>query len=175
MTEPMPVTTSTITAESGSRRSDQGTVKAPMPDAVASGIGGIQVPSTASKMRPPSGRASSWPQAQADRPNAPAIAAHPTTAACVRLNHRMPNRPLSAAPAAGRRGMSQSSVIDGSPPQHVHLVEIDRLLVAVEREDDPQSDGRLGGGDGDDEDREHLPGGVVKLVRERREVDVHGV
>ena len=107
----MPVTTSSITAESGSRRRDQGTVKLLIPFAVASRIGGIQVPSTTSYTRAPSGRASRSTNAHADRPNAPAMTAHASPPASVRLNHRIPNRPLTAAPAAGRRGMSQSNFI----------------------------------------------------------------
>ena len=59
-----------------------------------------------------------------------------------------------------RRSRSRSPDL---PPHQVHLVDVDRLLVAVEREDDPETDRRFGGGDGDDENREHLADGVLQL------------
>src|SRR5881227_555376 len=67
------------------------------------------------------------------------------------------------------------------PLEQINLVNEDRPAVAVERDDEAEADGRLGGGDDDDEDREdltrhgvHVPG-VLKVAREGYEVQVRRV
>src|SRR5581483_6878898 len=61
------------------------------------------------------------------------------------------------------------------PLEQVHLVDVDRLAVAVDQDDDRKTDPHLRGGDGDHEQRERLPGEVVQRLRERDQVDVDGV
>src|SRR3954466_4399087 len=57
----------------------------------------------------------------------------------------------------------------------VDLGEVDRATVAVDEQDDGQSDADLGGGDGDDEQGEDLAGGRAAVGPEGDEVDVDGV
>src|SRR5215204_5296017 len=67
------------------------------------------------------------------------------------------------------------------PLQQVNLVHEDRLAVAVERDDKAEADGRLGGGDDDDKDREDLAGDgvhaplLLQVAREGDEVQVRRV
>ena len=56
----------------------------------------------------------------------------------------------------------------------VDVVDRDRAAAAEEDHQYRQADGGLGGGDGQDEHREHLAGQVAEKSRERDEVDVHG-
>jgi hypothetical protein len=51
----------------------------------------------------------------AETTSAAAIVAHASRPDTVRLNHRMPTSPFSAAPAPGRRGMSQMYCISEMP------------------------------------------------------------
>src|SRR2546423_9959263 len=67
------------------------------------------------------------------------------------------------------------------PFQQINLVNEDGLAVAVERDDEAEADGRLGGGDDDDEDGEDLSGDgvhvarVAQVAREGYEVEVRRV
>src|SRR3982750_2006648 len=71
--------------------------------------------------------------------------------------------------------------IDHLPLEQINLVNEDRLAVAVERDDEAEADGRLGGGDDDDEDREDLAGDgvqaplLLQVAREGDEVEVRRV
>src|SRR5690606_7820060 len=51
--------------------------------------------------------------------------------------------------------------------------DVDRPPVAEQRDQDGQADRGLRRGHGEDEEHEHLAGGVAELARERDEVDVH--
>src|SRR5437763_10053424 len=68
-----------------------------------------------------------------------------------------------------------------SPFQQINLVNEYGLAVAVERDDEAESDGRLGGGDDDDEDRKDLArhgvhvARVAQVAREGYEVQVRRV
>ncbi len=75
--------------------------------AVSSGIAGIHWAMTTSCARASAGRPSSPMNAPIAIASEPAIAAHPTSPAVVRLKNRMPTSPLIAAPAAGRSGINQ--------------------------------------------------------------------
>jgi hypothetical protein len=62
-----------------------------------------------------------------------------------------------------------------SASHQVELVEVDASAVAVDGQDDRQTDADLGGGHGDDEQGEHLARDVAVHGREGDQVDVHGV
>src|SRR5579871_937902 len=182
----MPVTTSSIMPDSGSSRNPHGTSNAPNPVRVASGIFGIHCATTTSYARASAGSPSSCQKATSAIPSAIAIVVHATTPAVRRENERMPTRPLIAAPMPGSRGISgikRILVSEGaadaaappSRPHQIHFVDVDRLFVPVERENDPEADGRFRRRDRDHEDGEHLADLVLQLRRERDEVDVDRV
>src|SRR4051812_5008095 len=54
----------------------------------------------------------------------------------------------------------------------VDLGEVDRAAIAIDEQDDGQADADLGGGDGDDEQGEDLPGGRASNGAEAYQVDV---
>src|SRR4051794_3496779 len=132
MQRPTPVTTSSITTASGSRRSVHPTLKNPMAVEVASGSCGIQSPRTSSNTRCPAGADTSFANAKRDATSDAVIAVHATTALAVRLNQRTPRRPITAAPAAGSAGISHNGVIalrGLADPAHlpfedVHIVHV---------------------------------------------------
>src|SRR5690606_25242632 len=94
--------------------------------------------------------------------------------------HR-PAKPASIAPASGASTIASNTDLEsvnsmpgiGSTLQHVDFGDVDRAPVAEKRDQDRQADGGLCSGDGQDEEHEHLAGGVTELPRERDEVDVH--
>src|SRR5262245_20605498 len=173
ISEPMPVTTRIIMPDSGSSRNPHVTSKLPMPSCVASGIFGIHSSTLMSNARASAGRPSSCQNATSDSPSAASIIVVAKAPAVLRENERMPNRPLTAAPNAGSRGISQMYCM--SEAHQVHFVDVDGLYVAVEGQDDAETDGRFGRGDGDDENREHLADGVALLLRIGNQVDVDRV
>src|SRR6185436_419995 len=85
----------------------------------------------------------------------------------------LPNRPAMTAPASGASG-THSSVdwesVDASAMssafERVELVDVDRRAVAEQHDQDREADRRLGGGDGQDEEDEHLACHVAEIVRE---------
>src|SRR6476660_4628356 len=91
-----------------------------------------------------------------------------------------PKRPLMAAPASGSRGTSQMYLYI-SPFQQVDLVYPDRFLVAIESDDDSQTNGRLSSGDDDHKHGEELTGQRVdvtcclQVTGECHEVQIRGV
>src|SRR5258706_13044770 len=66
-------------------------------------------------------------------------------------------------------------LISTLPIQLPHLIDIHGALQAVQLNHESEADRGLPGRDGDDEDREDLPFERRELIRERHEVDVHGV
>ena len=56
----------------------------------------------------------------------------------------------------------------GSALHHVDVVNRDRAAVAVEDDEDGEADRRFGRGDGQDQQREDLPGEIAELGGERR-------
>src|SRR5206468_1498451 len=107
--------------------------------------------------RLPAGSAASWATAAIDRPIAATTTAMATTV-MARLPKRRckasPHRPLSAAPHSGTNGMTKSQPESTSVSQRRHVVRVDRMEVAENREHDGERDGGLGGGEHDDEERE---------------------
>src|SRR5690606_19296805 len=87
-----------------------------------------------------------------------------------------PNRPATIAPSSGASTMSSRCVVESSidrlPLEQIDVGDVDRAPVAEQRYQDRQSDRRLGGRNGEDEEHEHLPRGLAELARERHEVDV---
>src|SRR5713101_2334936 len=124
------------------------------------------------------GRPSNCQTARSATPNAATIAVEATTPAALREKYRTPISPLIAAPMPGNSGMSQMSFISvwlrASRPHDVHLVDVDRFFVAIERQDDSEPDSGFGRRHGDHENGKHLTDHVVQLIRERHEIDVDG-
>src|ERR1700674_1912600 len=88
-----------------------------------------------------------------------------------------PQRPTTIAPNSGARGTSRYSccmVIRASPLEPPHFLDVDRADVAKQQDQDRKPDRRFGGGNRQDEEDEHLAGGVAEEARERDEVEVDG-
>src|SRR4249919_551262 len=91
-----------------------------------------------------------------------------------------PNRPARIAPSNGASTIASSTdfeIICSTPGiasalQRVDVGDVDRAPVAEQGDQDRQADRGLGRGNGQDEEHEHLAGGVADLARERDEVDV---
>src|SRR5207245_4989512 len=120
-----------------------------------------------------------------ERISATAMAAIPMSAPLP--GARLPKNRVGGKATAGSDGTSQASRITGppespgcaehSPFEQAHLVDVDRLAVAVDEDHDVQADADLRGGDRDDEQGEDLPTGqrVLEVLGERHQVDVHRV
>src|SRR6266436_6924486 len=119
-------------------------------------------------------------------------------------NHR-PKMPLIAAPASGSNGTSQmylyidcraglvparflylrragtSPAPTTSPIHQIDLVDPDGFPVAIKRDHDAKSDGRLSRGDDNNKDSENLArhriagAGVLQVTRESNEIQVRGI
>src|SRR5436309_2364643 len=81
-----------------------------------------------------------------------------------------PRKPASAAPTSGANAAMQDRVIKSMlffllSLQAAEIVHIDRLQVPEQRHQDRETDRRLGRGDREDEEHEHLSGQVVQRVR----------
>src|SRR5258708_12841002 len=106
----------------------------------------------------------------------------------------MPTRPLTAAPTPGSRGMSQIyricvrvalrdppdlrdlpdlADLSSSPSHQIHFVDVDRLFVAIEGQDDANPHRRFGRPNRDDEDREDLANRLFQLRRDLHKVEFH--
>src|SRR5688572_7421895 len=64
-----------------------------------------------------------------------------------------------------------------SPLQEIDFVDVDRLSVAVDEDDDGQADADLGSCDGNHEEREHLAAQhrILEKLGERHEIHVDGI
>src|SRR5262245_57770142 len=86
----------------------------------------------------------------------PTAAVTDTTAAAVPRRRR--NSAMIAAETSGSSKMRTAcdgiECMGASVLQRVELVDLDRLLLAEERDDDGEADRDLGGGDGEDEENE---------------------
>src|SRR5436190_16464914 len=81
-----------------------------------------------------------------------------------------PSRPHRTKPASGRSGMRGIRPSTRSPLENVQLVHLDGVLVAIERDDDGESDRNLPCGDADDERRKRLTD-EVRARHQSREGD----
>src|SRR5262245_44173927 len=162
MSEPMPVTTRIITADSGSSRNARLTTKSP--DA-------IQVNTFWTTSREPGSIPTScqtWDTATANEASITRQARPPDTL----FDKRRPIEALTRKPTNGRRGISDST---GSPLERRERFGIERLAVPEEPDHERQADGGLGGGDGHDEERDDLSVHRPELAAERNERQVRGV
>jgi hypothetical protein len=71
-----------------------------------------------------------------------------------------------------RCDQARPSLAPASPTRIAATSDVDRSDVAEQEDEDREPDGRLGRGDGQDEEHEHLPGHVAQEARERDEVDI---
>src|SRR6267143_3066451 len=89
---------------------------------------------------------------------------------------KRPPRPATRAPISGAkaamRARSFIPALELSSFQLVEVFDVDGVQVAEQDNENRQPDGRLGGGHGEDEEHEHLPGDVAEEVREGDEVQV---
>src|SRR5690606_30756667 len=93
----------------------------------------------------------------------------------------LPNSPARMAPARGASGTSRYSVcisiISASPLlalEAVEIVDVDGRQVTEENHQDGQADRSFCGGDGQNEDHEHLAVKVIHVAGERNEIHVDG-
>src|SRR3954468_4745153 len=89
----------------------------------------------------------------------------------------LPNRPATTAPASGAIGTTVRSAGErvvamsaSSALERVELVDGDGRPGSEQHDQDRQPDRRLGRGDGEDEEHEHLAGHVAEVMREGDEV-----
>src|SRR4249919_1483468 len=96
-----------------------------------------------------------------------------------------PNRPARIAPSSGASTIASNTdfeitmlLLSMSTPgiasalQRVDVGDVDRAPVAEQGDQDRQADRGLGRGDSQDEEHEHLAGGVAEFARKRDEIDV---
>src|SRR4051812_26477737 len=92
---------------------------------------------------------------------------------------RLPMRMISQNDTAGTTNTGHTLVRKNmcvpSALQQIGFGDVDRAPVAVDEQHDCQADTDLGGGDGDDEQGEDLPGGGAFEGSEGDQVDVDGV
>src|SRR4051794_16490344 len=74
---------------------------------------------------------------------------------------RRPKNPAMNAAISGRK-MAATSMIAASALHHVDVVDRNRAAVTEVDDENGQTDGGLGGGDGQDEHREHLSDEVIE-------------
>src|SRR6476660_3521869 len=145
MSDPIPVTTRIMTADSGSSRSVKPTFKSP--DVIHAYIDWTSA-------RPSGGRAASCQTSTIDIPNDASIAAHATAPAAALLMRR-PQPAFTRKPRNGSSGIRinmsgeprANRTHEGvSPFQTRKPVGVQRFAVAEQADDNRQADGRLGGG-----------------------------
>src|SRR5579864_8000830 len=162
MSDPMNVTTSTITADSGSRRR----AKLALNSAEL-----IQSNTRSAIARDPGGRVTSWRTARAETAKDPMMAEQAIAPAALLASLRPPPA-FSRKPRNGRSGISSS--ID-SPLQHRERVGVQRFPMPEEGDHDCEPDGRLGGGDGHHEEHDDLPVSGAQRAAESHERQVDGI
>src|SRR5881296_1363955 len=192
MTKPTPVTTSTITQESGSSSIPQSATKrTTSPALVYIGPAGTHSNRIFWKTRC-SGSApsncSTAPSAKTKDDNT--LPTHSTLTAL--FFKRRPMSSIRAADASGNSGISQMysrknpvTLISApnleryplsfSPLQQIHFVREHGLAVPEKRDDDSEAHGRLRGRVRYNENCEDLPCHVAEQTRKRHQVDIHRV
>src|SRR5262245_20854816 len=150
MSEPMPVITRIITAESGSSSSVKLASKLPE---------WIQSNTRCDTTRESAGRPTRLQTDAADTASDASITPHAIAPEAV-FESRRPSEAFSTKPTSGRSGISSSidrgpgsrGVASRLPLQHRERVGVQRLLVAEQRDDDRQADRRFGGRHGHHEE-----------------------
>src|SRR5262245_36371490 len=179
MRNPIPVTTRIMMEDNGSRRNAQFTEKrASGPSAVCAGPASIQLYSVTVCDRCSGSNCKSWNTAPAEKMNDSKTA----PAAIVPMaffDRRLPRRPLMTKPIAGKSGISQirsrKFIFLSSPLHQVDFVDVHRLFVLEHCDHNPETDGSFSGRHRDDKDSEYLAGHLLKAVRKRNQIDVHGI
>src|SRR6516225_1138365 len=90
----------------------------------------------------------------------------------------LPKKNISTAPRSGNKGISQMysrKFTLSLPLQQVDFIRLHRFLVAEKRDQDAQPDGGFGHRVRNHEDGENLSVDVLQRMRERDQVDVHGI
>src|SRR6188768_2999420 len=168
MRNPMNVITRHITPDSASIRNARSTFSSPV---------AIQVVTTSVR---PSGPASG---SAAKKASIVTMHAAPIASAAtmntVSFDHFRPNSISSSAPTKGSSGIRRrSKVVMAAGPSALHqrgFIEIDGLAAAEQSDQDRQADRGLRRGEGDDQEREHVPLLVAELAREGEQREVAAV
>src|SRR3954454_12935943 len=84
---------------------------------------------------------------------------------------RRPKNPAMNAARSGRK-IAAISMIAASALHHIDVVHRDGAAVAEVDDQNGETDRSLGGGDGQDEHREHLTDKVIEEYRERHQIDI---
>src|SRR5581483_5815027 len=162
ISDPIPVTTRIITADSGSSRSVKPTLKSP----------DVIHVNTASLIARDSGSsATSRATAASETTNDAMIAPHATAPEAPRLRRR-PALVLTRKPRNGSSGISSSIAL---PLQFRERVRVQRFLVPEQADHDREADRRLRRRDRHDEEHDDLPVGRPERAAERHEREVHRV
>src|SRR6266511_1198510 len=192
MSDPTPVTTRIITADKGSSRNVNATLKSPEV---------IQVNARSAIARASGSMPTSRQTESAETKNDPIMAPH-ATAPDTDFVSRRPTPAFTRNPRKGRSGISSSMPppqpwnakaaksakkrlalralralcsTSSSPFQRRPGVGVQRFLVAEERDDDRQTDGRFRRRHGHHEEHDDLPVGRSERAPERDERQVHRV
>src|SRR6266851_3205966 len=168
ISDPTPVTISSITVESWS------TWKPTLTWRLPTGIQDQYWNTTgASVCRPTNERKTAIPIA-----NAPSSTPTPMIDTAVfSAGRASASAPFSTKPRRANAGASQmrsTAVPVTSVPEQIHVLQADRLLVAIDGENDREAHGGLGGGHRHHEEHEYLPADPQRL-RERDERQIDGV
>src|SRR5262245_16711040 len=174
MSEPTPVTTSTITAESGSSRNESSAWKSPAEIHVyrssvkkrCSGSNAVARVNTC---------ATAIANDAIGAPQASRITAGRGSTFGAKISHA----PESTAAMSGRNGIQRSSSlvcsVNLSPLHLAGVFDVHGVAVAYQTDDDRQSDGDLDGGHHHDHERQDLALVVADLAAERDQRQVRGV
>src|SRR5271169_3687121 len=86
----------------------------------------------------------------------------------------LPNSPAATAPASGAKGTSRYKLSMSSLTfQLAEVIHVNGAQIAEQHHQDRQPDRRFGCCHGEDEKYEHLPCGVVQVMRKGDEIGVH--
>src|ERR1035437_854929 len=163
MSDPIPVTTRIITAESGSSRSVKVTAKSPEL---------IQVNTCWAMARASAGNAISLKTETSDTRNDAIIAPHAIAPEAGLLTRR-PKLAFSRNPTSGRSGISSS--MRASPLQRRKRIGVERLAVTEQPDHNRQPDRGFGGRDGHHEEHDDLPVRGAERAAERHKRQIHRV
>src|SRR4029079_3067292 len=166
--KPMNVMTRHITPDSASIRNARSMCRSPV---------AIQVMTTSDSPPGPASGSTKKKPSIATMQAAPMASA--ATMNTVSRDHLRPNNISTAAPRkrSNRIRPRLKFMAAGSPSalHHRRVIEVDALSTAEQAHQDGQPDGRLGGCQRDDQEREHVPLLIPQLAREREQGQVAAV